>query len=88
MRVELTLSIDKNILEQSEQMAKEEGYSGLPFLIEQYIKRMAFEFEEQDTKTRIQKKYKRILALKEQLKDIEAELTTLEAEISAEEILA
>lgn len=88
MRVETILNIDKDILEQSEKISKEEGYSNLPFLIEQYIKSMAFEYAEQDTKTHLQKKRKRIVALKEQLQDIQTELKTLEAEISAEEVLA
>lgn len=81
MRVEVTLNIDKDILEESEKISKEEGYNNLPFLIEQYIKSMAFEYQEQNANAHIPKKHKRITALKEQLKDIQAELTTLEAEI-------
>jgi len=74
-------------LEKSEKISKEEGYNNLPFLIEQYIKSMAFDFEEQDPKIQIQKKHKRITVLKEQLKDIQVELTALEAEVSVEQIL-
>ena len=88
MRIKTTLNIEKDILEKTEVYMKEKGYKSLPFLIEQYLGHIALEYEEQDPKTRLQKKRKRITALKEQLKDIETELTALEAEISAEEVLA